>query len=305
MDDASHAADQSTTAPARAGEGAPADEPAGTAPSRFETLAFEVGDDGVGVVTLDRPERHNAFDSRMCEELAGLWRSLRTDDRVRCVVLTARGDRAFCTGIDRSEVPAGDTGDTSGSGGSGDFDPYTYDDPGRLLGPKSNELWKPVVAAVNGMACGGAFYLLGEVEFIVAAEHATFFDPHVTYGMPAVFEPTLMAARMPFGEVMRMSLLGNHERMSARRAHEIGLVSEVVPADDLQDTARWAAAAIASAPPLAVQATLRTLWAARELSRQQAIDLGNTFLNLGLRQDALAEGQQVFASGRRIEPRIR
>jgi enoyl-CoA hydratase/carnithine racemase len=295
MDDTPSSHQQPATAP---------DAPTPDAPSApgapaggFETITVDVGDDGVAVVTLDRPERHNAFDSRMCDELSRLWRALRSDDRVRCVVLTATGDKAFCTGLDRSEVPAGD--------GAAEFDPFTYDDPGRLLGPKSNELWKPVVAAVNGMACGGAFYLLGEVEFIVAAEHATFFDPHVTYGMPAVYEPTLMAALMPFGEVMRMSLLGNHERMSARRAHEIGLVSEVVPAGELLAAARWAAAAIASAPPLAVQTTLRTLWAARELSRQQAIDLGNTFLGLGVRRDAMSEGQQAFASGQRIEPRIR
>jgi len=268
-------------------------------PASFETLGYEVGDDGVAVVTLDRPERHNAFDTTMCEELSALWRRLRTDDRVRCVVLTGAGDKAFCTGIDRAEVPADEA--------SYDFDPYTYDDPGKQLGPKSNELWTPVIAAVNGMACAGAFYLLGEVEFIVAAEHATFFDPHVTYGMPAVYEPTLMAARMPFGEIMRMSLLGSHERMSARRAHEIGLVSEVVAGsrDDLLAAARRSAAAIASARPAAVQATVRTLWAARELSRQQALDLGNTFLNLAMRQDALAEGQAAFASGQRIEPRIR
>ena len=71
------------------------------------------------------------------------------------------------------------------------------------------------IAAVNGMACGGAFYLLGQVDFIVAAEHATFFDPHVTYGMPAVFEPALMGERMPFGEVMRMTPDGQSGAISA------------------------------------------------------------------------------------------
>ncbi|MGH9211104.1 MAG: enoyl-CoA hydratase/isomerase family protein [Acidimicrobiales bacterium] len=267
--------------------------------SGFETIAYEAGDDGVAVVTLNRPDRHNAFDATMCDELSALWRSLRGDGSVRCVVVTGAGDKAFCTGIDRSAVPADETSYT--------FDPFDYDDPGKRLGPKSNELWTPVIAAVNGMACGGAFYLLGEVEFVVAAEHATFFDPHVTYGMPAVYEPTLMAGRMPFGEVMRMSLLGNHERVSARRAEEIGLVSEVVSGsrDDLLAAARWSAAAIASAPPAAVQTTVRTLWAARELTRQQVLDLGNTFLNLGMRPDALAAGQEAFSAGRRIEPRIR
>ena len=91
-----------------------------------------------------------------------------------------------------------------------------------------------MIAAVNGMACGGAFYMLGEVEFVIAAEHATFFDPHVTYGMTAAFEPMHMLQKMPFHEIMRLSLLGNHERLSAKRAYEIGLVSEVVPADELQ-----------------------------------------------------------------------
>jgi enoyl-CoA hydratase/carnithine racemase len=155
------------------------------------------------------------------------------------------------------------------------------------------------------MACGGAFYLLGEVDIIVAAEHATFFDPHVTYGMPAVFEPIQMLHRMPFGEVLRMSLLGNHERISAARALEIGLVTEVAPASELQSVAHRIAAAIASQPPTAVQATLRTLWAAREVSRQQALDLGNTFLNLAMSEAALAEGQAVFSSKQRIEPRVR
>jgi len=253
----------------------------------------------VGWVTLDRPERHNAFDQVMCDELAALWQRLRTDDSVRCVVLGAEGGTAFCTGIDRDSVPAE-------GGAEYTFSPYTYDDPGRRLGPKSNELWKPVVAAVDGLACGGAFYLLGEVDVIVATEASRFFDPHVTYGMPAVYEPLLMLHRnLPFGEVLRMTLLGNHERMTAARAHQIGLVSEVVPdAEALDGAARWVAEAIASAPPSAVQATLRSLWAGRELTRQQALALGGPLLNLGMSAEALAEGQKAF-EGPRPTPRDR
>ena len=270
--------------------------------AELTTITWTVDDTGVGWVTLNRPDRMNAFDKVMCEELSALWRSLRTDDSVRCVVLGAAGGRAFCTGIDRDFIPAGE-----GSAATYDFSPFTYDDPGKLLGPKANELWKPVIAAVDGIACGGAFYLLGEVDFIIATEASRFFDPHVTYGMPAVYEPLLMLHRgMPFGEVLRMTLLGNHEHVSAERAHQIGLVSEVVAdADALHEAAGWAAAAIASAPAAATQATLRTLWAGRELSRQQALGLGDTFLHLGMSEEGLAEGQQVFASGRRITPRTR
>jgi len=266
-------------------------------PSALTTIRYEQ-DGHVATVTLDRPEAYNAFTAVMCEELASTWEHVRQDRDVRAVVLTAAGDKAFCTGIDRTEVPAD-------GGLEYTFDPLTYVDPGRRLGPRANECWKPVVAAVNGMACGGAFYLLGEADILIAADHATFFDPHVTYGMPAVFEPALMLHKMPFGEVMRMSLLGNHERISAARALEVGLVSEVVPAADLLATARRIATAIASQPPTAVQATLRTLWAARELTRAQMIDVGNTFLHLAMTKDALAEGEEIFRSGERIDPTIR
>lgn len=265
-------------------------------PSSLTTIRYEQSDDLVATITLDRPERHNAFTSTMCDEMAAVWRHVREDDRVRAVVLTASGDRAFCTGIDRDEVPAD---------GTGEYDPLTYDDPGGKLGPKANECWKPVVAAVNGMACGGAFYLLGEVDVVVASEHATFFDPHVTYGMPAVYEPILMLSKLPLGEVLRMSLMGVHERMSAQRALEVGFVTEIVRGAEVVDAAHRVAAAIASQPPIAVQTTLRTIWAAAELTRRQALELGNTFLNLGMSSTALAEGQQVFASGARVEPVVR
>src|SRR4030095_11465890 len=159
--------------------------------------------------------------------------------------------------------------------------PWMYDDPGRDIGPKSRDLWKPVIAAVQGMACGGAFYMLGEVEFIIAADDAGFFDPHVTYGMTAAFEPMQMLAKMPFHEIMRLSLLGAHERMSAERAREIGLVSEVCPRDELRERAGWAARVIPDSPPLAIQGTVRALWTALHVGRAQAIELANLFTRIG------------------------
>ncbi len=257
----------------------------------FETLQYDERD-GVAWVTLNRPERLNAFNSLMQRELHDCWRSLRFRDSVRCVVLTGAGEKAFCTGIDRMEQMGGQTDDTTDSAvvGSHGGTPFHFNDP---------------VAAVNGMACGGAFYMLGEVEFIIAADHATFFDPHVTYGMTAAFEPIHMHDRMPFGEIMRLSLLGNYERLSAARAHEVGLVSEVVALADLHDAAAWAADAIAAQPQLAVQGTVRAIWAARELSNRQAVALGYAFVGLGTDQDSIAEGQQLFESGKRIEWRLR
>ena len=278
----------------------------------YDTLTYEEAN-GVAWVTLDRPEVYNAFNAVMTEELRAVWRGLRFNSDVNCVVLTAAGERAFCTGIDRSEVNVdwpdklAQTGAQAKSeGGSIGFSsPFMLDDPGEYLGPKSNDLWKPVIAAVNGMACGGAFYMLGEVEFVIAADHATFFDPHVSYGMPTAFEPIHMLHKMPFPEIMRLSILGNAERVSAQRAYEIGLVSEVCPAAELHERARWAAETIASYSPLAVQATIRALWAARDLGHKQALDQAYTFIAMGTDAEGLRAGQEAFASGRRQEWRLR
>ena len=141
----------------------------------FETLGYEESG-GVAWVTLNRPGVMNSFNTTMQRELRSVWRWLRRHDDVRVVVLTGAGDKAFCTGIDRSEALAegprpGRGGSrpsapSSGPGPSGDpkadealhigsgSTPFMFDDPGENLGPKSNDLWKPVIAAVNGMACG-------------------------------------------------------------------------------------------------------------------------------------------------------
>jgi enoyl-CoA hydratase/carnithine racemase len=272
----------------------------------FETLGYDEGDDGVAVVTLNRPSVHNAFNSLMQRELRTLWRALRRHDSVRCIVLTGAGDKAFCTGIDRMEQMGGEGDATTdpdvvGSGAT----PFMFNDPGDNIGPKSCDLWKPVIAAVNGMACGGAFYMLGEVEFIVAAEHATFFDPHVTYGMTAAFEPIHMAGITPFPEIMRLSLLGNYERMSAQRAHQIGMVSEVVPAADLAARAREIGAIIASQPRLAIEGTVRAIWSTRSMPQREAVRLGYAFVAMGTNQESIGEGQQLFASGKRVEWNLR
>ena len=270
----------------------------------FETLGYELAD-GVATVTLDRPEAYNAFDQTMMRELHACWRALRADDDVRVVVLTGAGDKAFCTGLDRNAVTPGDVPEDSPIGyrGSG---PMHLDDPGDHISPKSaGDLWKPVVAAVNGMACGGAFYLLGEVDIIVAAESATFFDPHTTYGMPAVFEPIMMLQRMPLGEILHLSLVGAHERMSAQRAHQIGMVQEVVPDAELAATAHDLAARIASQPTLSVQATVRACWMGQQLGYRDALDLARSIIHQGTSAEALAEGNALFSSGKRIDWRLR
>ncbi|MCW2916804.1 MAG: enoyl-CoA hydratase/isomerase family protein [Actinomycetia bacterium] len=270
----------------------------------FTTLRYEERE-GVAWVTLDRPEVLNAFDMVMMRELHECWRGLRDNDEVRAVVLTGAGDKAFCTGVDRDAAAIGDPDRPRDIGQRG-ATPLHMNDPGDWLSPKTaGQLWKPIIAAVNGMACGGAFYLLGEADIIIAAEHATFFDPHTTYGMAAVFEPMAMLQRMPIGEVLRMSLMGAHERMGAHRAHQVGLVQEVVPGDRLTEAAGHVAELIASQPATAVQATVRAVWYAQELGYRQALEVAKTLIQLGTDEAALAAGQEMFASGQRISWRLR
>ncbi|MEU4731516.1 enoyl-CoA hydratase/isomerase family protein [Streptomyces sp. NPDC023588] len=224
---------------------------------------------GVAVVTLDREARHNAIDLATAAELSAVWREFRFAEEVRAVVLTGSGAAAFCTGIDRGvEVPQ-------------PASPYSADDPLIAIGPKAADLWKPVIAAVNGMACGGAFYLLGEAEFVIASTTATFFDPHTSYGMVSAYEAVYMAQRMPFGEAARMSLMGTAERLSARRAYEIGLVSELTAPEELLPAALRAAQTLAGFPTQAVQGTVRALWSAKQATLQQALAQAPALIALG------------------------
>lgn len=239
---------------------------------------------GVALVTLDRPEKHNAIDLETAAELTAAWQEFRRDDAVRAVVVTGAGTKAFCTGIDRSvQVPQPSS-------------PYSIDDPLIAIGPKANDLWKPVIAAVEGMACGGAFYLLGESEFVVASREATFFDPHTTYGMVSAYETIYLAQRMPFGEVARMALMGTAERISAQRAYETGLVSELTEQGKAAAAALRAAAVVASYPTEAVQGTVRAVWSAREAARTQALGHAPHLIALG---NVARERQAERFAGRR------
>ncbi|SDM93102.1 enoyl-CoA hydratase/isomerase family protein [Streptomyces wuyuanensis] len=247
-------------------------------------------DSGVAVVTLDRPGRHNAVDLAMAEELTAVWREFRFDDTVRAVVVTGAGGKAFCTGIDRSAVVPQPSS------------PYSVDDPLVRIGPKANDLWKPVIAAVRGLACGGAFYLLGEAEFLIAAEDAVFFDPHTSYGMVSAYESVYMAMRMPFGEVARTALMGTAERLSARRAYETGLVSELTPPGEEVPAAVRCAEVIASYPTGAVQGTVRAVWSAKDAVRAQALAHAPQLVTLG---NLPPERQAELFAARRAGFRLR
>jgi len=262
----------------------------------FETIIYEERD-AIAFVTLNRPDALNAFNSTMSREIREVWRALRANDDVRCVVLSAAGERAFCVGIDRNASDTYVVFERSTLYGTSNN--YMYDDPGRDLGPKTNDLWKPVICAVNGMACGGAFYFIAESDIVIAAEHATFFDPHVTYGQAAVYEPIMLRQQISLGNVLRMALLGARERISAQTALQIGLVTQVVPADELVATAEWLGESVASIDPFVSAGTLRAIWMANSSTREAALAQVSTLVSLGTQFENIEEGHETFKTAKR------
>lgn len=236
----------------------------------YSTLLYEVADDHVATITLNRPEVLNAFNRQMGDDFEAVWRRIRDDDHVHSVVLRAAGDRAFCTGVDVKE------------GWPLDSNLWNNDDPGEQLSPKlRNKVWKPLVCAVHGMAAGGAFYWLNEADIIICSDDATFFDPHVTYGMTAALEPIGLTHRIALGDVLRMTLLGLDERMTPERALAIGLVTEITSRDDLWVRAHELAAMIAAKPPAAIQGSVRAIWESLDLPRTQALARGSLYCEYG------------------------
>ena len=252
---------------------------------RFETILAEA-DETVLTVTINRPAVLNAFNQLMCEEFRDLWIRVRDDESIHAIVLRAAGDRAFSTGVDRREGIAHST------------NPLRPTDPGPLLGPKSNECFKPVICAVNGMCAGGAFYWVNESDIVICSDDATFFDPHVTYGMTSALEPIGLSRRIPLGEVMRWALMGLDERMSAARALAIGLVSEVVSGPELHGRADYLARKVAAKPHSATEGTVKAIWQGQEGGLRLAQTFGAMYPAIG-NPLGRAEVAGTFESGER------
>jgi enoyl-CoA hydratase/carnithine racemase len=257
--------------------------------SDYETVVFEAADN-VATVTLNRPHRLNAFTRQMCDEFVHIWKRVREDDEIRAVVLRAAGERAFSTGVDVKE--------------GYDFGTNAWHaiDPGVYLGPKQQHVFKPVVAALNGMVAGGAFYWVNECDIAICSTDATFFDPHVSFGLTAALEPIGLARRVPLGDVLRIALLGNDERVCAETALRIGLVTEVVEPEDLWERAHALALSIAAKPAAAVQGTVRAIWESLDLPRSAALRTGLMYPQIGNAQPGAPIEQRAPSSE---PPRIR
>lgn len=255
----------------------------------FETLVVErVGP--VGWIIFNRPKALNSLDAVMFEELPRAWIELDSDPSVKVIVNTGEG-KAFCTGLDMVQLSRNPKALREQSRRTRDAD--------LNLTAWHNEVWKPVICAVNGICAGGGLHFVADADIVIASSDAQFTDPHVSVGQASAFEPVGLARKMPFEPVMRMALTGRHERLSAQQAFRIGMISQVVdPPGQLREEAQKLGELIARNSPAAMKATKKALWAALELGLTDACRVGAQELVSMWGHPDQTEGPTAFAEKR-------
>ncbi|WP_072801645.1 enoyl-CoA hydratase/isomerase family protein [Rhodococcoides yunnanense] len=200
--------------------------------------------EGVVTVFLNRPAKMNALSAGLMEDLRALWLELAADADVRCVVVTGSG-RGFCSGAD-VDLLASDRSDEN----------RTVEEELAFL--PGDRLDVPVIVAVNGVCAGGGLHFVADADIAIASTSATFLDPHVNVGQVTALEPLTLLPHMRPDALRRMVLLGSAERLDAAAAERAGLVSEVVPPEELLDRAHALAAMVVKGSPTAI-AVSRTI----------------------------------------------
>lgn len=256
---------------------------------KLETLRLErVGP--VGWLINDRPDQLNAMNALMRDEFELAWRALDADPEVRVIVHTGEG-RAFQTGVDVAELATDGVGMERYRESVERFDLH--------FTAWHNDVWKPVITAVNGICAGGAFHWVADSDIVIASSDATFFDPHTSVGQVVAIEAIGLMKRMPVEAVMRMAFVGRYERMNAQRAYELGMISQVVdPPEQLRAEAQALAEKIAKNSPAAMAATKRALWGAMEHGLTEACRAGAKELVSMWGHPDQEEGPRAFAERR-------
>jgi enoyl-CoA hydratase/carnithine racemase len=257
--------------------------------SSYSTLIVE-RHGPVGWLINNRPDQLNAMSAQMRDELGDAWIELDADPEVRVIVHTGEG-RAFQTGVDVSEIASDGVGMERYRQSVEQWDLH--------FTAWHQHVWKPVITAVNGICAGGGFHWIADADIVIAASDAQFFDPHVSIGQVVSLEAIGLIRKVPAEAVMRMAFVGRYERMTAQRAYELGMVSEIVdPPDRLRERAQELAETIARNSPSAMAATKRALWGAFEAGLTDACRAGAAELVSMWGHPDQTEGPAAFAEKR-------
>lgn len=247
-----------------------------------EDVLFEARDDGIALITINRPDARNALGKGVRDGLFAAWARFEADPALRVAILTGAGDRAFCAGGDLKEMaetklavpPRG-----------------MFPIPGDTV-----EVTKPTIAAVNGVAFAGGWLLAQSCDLCVAAESARFAITEVKVGRGAPWAVPLIHM-IPQRVMMEILLTGRP--IDARRAYEIGLVNRIVPRAELLDAAVALAHEIIEGAPLSVAAAKETVRLAAEMGLTPALRAARTAFERAYLSGDAQEGPRAFAEKRK------
>jgi E-phenylitaconyl-CoA hydratase len=251
-------------------------------------MSIDLDLDGAGVatITINRPERLNAMDAEHYAGLSDAWVRVRDDPAVRVAIITGAGEKSFTTGADIKSFLVAPP----------ELRQMWLTQKDQLLN-RGLEIWKPVIAAVNGYCVGGGMTLLMATDIRLAAPHATFGLAEVKRGVVAGNGGTQrILSQLPYAIGMEMLLTG--ESIDAETAARWGLVNRVVPKEELLDAARRIAAKIAANAPLAVQAAKELAIRAREMPLSSGLRLEQIANRMLQFTEDATEGPKAFAEKR-------
>ena len=229
----------------------------GRPPVRYEQ------DGHVVTITYDRPERLNAVNGAMRDALNEAWNRFLADTDAWVAIVTGEG-RAFCAGADLRD----------GAGSVGTFPGTFWEKPTVNSFESGLELFKPVIAAVNGPCIGYGLTAVTFCDFVIASDRATFAYPEVRIGTPTIVGAIRLPRRLNWADAMELLLLG--EPVDAERARDMGLVWRVVPHDELMDEARALAERLCRSAPLAARATKEVAVRTATMGWTEAVRFGET-----------------------------
>jgi enoyl-CoA hydratase/carnithine racemase len=256
-----------------------------------DTVLYE-RDGHVATITYNRPEALNAVNGAMRRDLNAAFARFRDEEDAWVAIVTGAGT-AFCAGGDIKD----------GTGSTGEFPGTFWEKPTVNSFESGWEIFKPVIAAVNGHCLGYGLTLVSWCDFVIASERATFGFPEVRLGVPTIVGAIRLPQRLNWQYAMELLLTG--DRIDATRAKEIGLAGWVVPHDELITEARALAERLLRAAPLAARATKEVAMRTQHLSTVEAIRFGETMRRVAGATDDAAEGMLAAREGRPPEWRGR
>jgi E-phenylitaconyl-CoA hydratase len=248
-------------------------------------------DGGIATITISRVERGNSLTPTMQSMFRAIWSDVRDNPDVRVAVISAEGERHFCTGFDVSEADSDNAAEE-----------VFVDKPLReavFWSPYQNAVWKPVICVVNGTCVGGGHHFVVDSDIVIASRNAKFVDSHVNVGMVGAIENIGLAKRLPLGTALRMTLMGNSYRLSSERAHQLGLVDELMETPtEARALAQEMAEQLLKNSPQAMALSKRAIWTSLEQGYEESLETGWDLLRSHWNHPDFEEGPKAFAEKR-------